>query len=69
MSFWNYRIVQAENGTFGIHEVYYDEQARPEFITANPVDLCDFESLTDLTNSIEYLQKALTKPVLNIEDF
>ena len=67
--FWNYRLVEGEDGTLGIHEVYYDDRAQPEFCTANPVELGGWDSITELADTLEYINKAFSKPVLHIEDF
>jgi hypothetical protein len=69
MSYWNYRVLEAEDGTLGIHEVYYDEHAQPEYCTVDPVDLGGWTSVMDLVGTIEYIQKAFLKPILNYEDF
>jgi len=69
MSYWNYRILEAEDGTLGIHEVYYDDNAQPISCTADPVELCDWTTLMDLVGTVEQIQNALHKPILNYEDF
>lgn len=33
---WNYRIVKRRDGSFGIHEVFYDSAGEPWSMTANP---------------------------------
>ena len=33
---WNYRIVHRLDGSFGLHEVYYDAEGRPNGMTENP---------------------------------
>ena len=69
MSFWNYRIIEAEDGTLGIHEVYYNDKAEPEHCTVDPIDLGGWSSLTEIIDTVEYITKALSKPILHIEDF
>ena len=33
---WNYRIVKRLDGSFGLHEVYYDAKGRPNGMTEEP---------------------------------
>lgn len=59
---WDYRIVEAENGLFGVSEVYYDENKKPVFHTSH----LPLQGETAETVREEYLAmaNALTKPVL-----
>jgi hypothetical protein len=34
---WNYRIIRRKDGSFGLHEVYYDAAGNPHGMTADPV--------------------------------
>lgn len=70
---WNYRVVKRtwDNGTviFAIHEAYYDEgKLEPGTITINP---CwpQGESLEELQEDLEWYREALSRPILNWEDF
>ena len=65
---WNYRILKKGN-TYGIHEVYYDAEGRPELCSMNAPTLEGFESLEDLVGDFALLKKAFDKPVLNYDDF
>jgi hypothetical protein len=34
---WNYRIVRRRDGTYGLHEVYYDDNGEPDYMTVDEV--------------------------------
>lgn len=39
---WNYRIVHRRDGSYGLHEVYYDDVGEPVVMTENAVTFeCD----------------------------
>jgi len=63
---WNYRVIQADDGTLQIHEVYYDNAGKPWAYTAptNPVG----DDLADLTGDLRYMFKALEKPIITQEE-
>ena len=68
---WNYRLVKRTHGDqvfYGIHEVYYNDQSVPESITENPVGVSE-ESKGDIMTSLRHMERALTMPTLNYEDF
>lgn len=69
MSYWNYRILEAEDGTLAIHEVYYDENHKPASCTANPIDISGYETVHELLCDITLMQKASKYPILREEDF
>lgn len=54
---------------FGIHEVYYDEQGRPNMYAENPVRCFSEESVESLSREIDRFKAALQQPVLVPEDF
>lgn len=68
---WNYRIVrhrQNKEDWFAIHEVYYEADGKPKFISENPI-APHGESAEELINDME-LQKAACKlPVLDYAIF
>lgn len=67
---WNYRIVKwvDDDGedVFEIREVYYDEKGNPYGHCTAAVFGATMEELGD---SMNYLQLAFVKPVLNENDF
>lgn len=68
---WNYRVVKkTQNGetTYGIHECYYDENGNPSSITVEPMDPHG-ESIEELRDDLELMSLALTRPVLNFDDY
>jgi len=70
---WNYRVVKkryedTELVFFGIHEVYYDEEGKPNLVTQEPIDVSG-ESVEDLLDIYETMKEAFRKPVLLYEDF
>ena len=34
---WNYRIIRHGNGSYALHEVYYDDYGNPEMYTTEPI--------------------------------
>lgn len=68
---WNYRVVRVGSGDeaqYGLHEVYYDEEGRPEKRTVEPADVVA-ESLEDLHWMLDRMHEALAKAVLTGADF
>lgn len=68
---WNNRVVRKEVrhggkswSLYSIHEVYYADDGTIELWTQNPVNLGDYESVDDLKGTLELVQKAFDKPVL-----
>ena len=70
--FWNYRVIKKihDDGTeiFAIHEVYYNEDEKPDLVTEDPCEP-QGETLEELKDDCEWYQKALEHPVLNYDDF
>lgn len=73
---WNYRVIksvydvvgQPDEVTYGIHEVYYDEDGKPTSCTAEPVSLYG-ETLEELQEEAARFVQACTLPVLTEDDF
>ena len=69
---WNYRVGKRKNhdGTvlFAIHEAYYDENGKPRAITENPTRP-QGETFEELQRDIANYQIALSKPILDWEEF
>ena len=40
---WNYRFVKHPDDTYGIHEVYYDDDGHPTGMTVDPICLGPFD--------------------------
>ena len=64
--YWNHRVIKsAEDGSFNIHEVFYnDETDAIEGWTEGPTSPCGDESLEDLKADLEIYSKALEQDVL-----
>jgi hypothetical protein len=68
---WNHRLVKRAHDNevfYAIHEVYYDEQGNPESITQDPVGVSE-QSKGDVMTTLRLMERALTMPTLNYEDF
>jgi hypothetical protein len=69
---WDYRILEHKNvdGTswFAIHEVYYDGAGTPELCSEEPC-FAHGEDAEILITDMEYMMKALIKPVLSYNHF
>ena len=68
---WDYRLVKSTQGDlvlYGIHEVYYDDHGTPKSITELPVSVIE-QSKGDIMTTLRHMERALTMPTLNYEDF
>lgn len=66
---WNYRVMSLDGGkSFGIHEVYYDDEDKPKAYTLNSVRAFG-ESIEELKIDISRMLKATEKPILAPQDF
>lgn len=65
---WNYRILQYEDGEYGLHEVYYDDEGRPEGCTEDAL-LGPYERPTDLLWDLENIKEALRKEIIRYDKF
>jgi hypothetical protein len=69
---WNYRVVRKKesNGTrtYGIYEVYYSKNGKPEFCSSCPITPTG-DNVRELKTSVIQMLKAFDKPVLKYEDF
>ena len=71
MATWNYRVVKtATDGEtiFGIHEVYYDDDDKPQMYSTEPCPVFS-EDLDGLRKECERFLFAVSKPVLVPSDF
>jgi hypothetical protein len=71
---WNYRIIELQTGDEthrAIHEVYYDDDGKPNAYTENPASVWWYadEEEGAPARILERMQEALLKPVLTEKDF
>lgn len=76
MSYWNYRVIQKEHlgqnvdlnerCSFGIYEVYYDDNGNITSCTIEPMDPYG-TTVDDLKECLTMMQKAFSFPVLDYE--
>ena len=69
---WNYRIIRRKNGSFGLHEVFYDEAGTPHSMTVDPVEFAADaeEGEQGIIASLETaLRDARNRPVLDERNF
>lgn len=71
---WNYRVVRRRHEyggkdvyTFGIHEVYYNDEGKPRNLTVDPVTLCG-QSREDVREDLELMLGAFSSPVLDYDE-
>jgi hypothetical protein len=77
MSHWNYRILARklnDDVSFGLYEVHYDDNDVPRACTKEPTDVVTFISYGDdplesLKWQLDVMQVALTKPILDYDNF
>lgn len=69
---WNYRVMRhfdnAGNETYGIHEVYYTPEGKPNMYSVEAVAPYG-ETLAELQEEVRRFAEALEKPVLKPGDF
>ena len=53
---------------YSIHEVYYNDQGVPESISETPIGVME-ESKQDVMITLRRMERAITMPTLNYEDF
>lgn len=72
---WNHRVMRREypeqameedRVQYGIHEVYYDADGKPEMHTQEPTRISEM-SLDQLRSTVGRIALALAKPVLDFE--
>lgn len=68
MSTWNYRVLErtdknSGDTTYAIHEVYYNDEGKPDGCTENSVAPMG-ESLAELKADMDHYRQALEKPTL-----
>ena len=62
---FNYRVVKhPSDGSYGVHEVYYDEAGVPLVLSEAHIVGNDAQ---DLTLELDHMRAALTKPVLDYD--
>ena len=67
MTHWNYRVMRRKIGAeilYGIHEVFYDKDVNPEGWSEDPIRIVE-ESPQDLQQTLDWMQVALKKPILD----
>lgn len=67
---WNHRVIrQVCDGEvfFGIHEVFYKDSI-PDMCTEDCIGVCG-ENIEGLVQTLEWMQKALGQPILEMTDF
>ena len=72
---WNHRILRhtcnrgnEEIEWFAIHEVYYDDEGKPDMCTLDPAYPYG-ETTEELEKDMEYFSQAFKAPVLDFADF
>ena len=69
---WRFQIVQKEDGSFGVHEVWMANNGKVISITMEPMDLGGFDDRSELEAYVEQLYQdliVLNLPVLKYEDY
>ena len=68
---WNYRLLAKEykgDVYYQIHEVYYDDNGKPNGYTANPITIGS-NDIEGIKWQLEEITKCLDKPTLSVKDF
>lgn len=76
MMTWNHRILRHVHATisgkdeisYGIHEVYYDDDKNPDMCTTDAVGVWG-DNLEELAQTLERMRKSLKLPILDYADF
>lgn len=65
-SSWNYRVLHnPKDGSYAVHEVYYDNQGNPGSWTERPSAPYG-ESLDDFQNDLRAINRAFERPFLQV---
>ena len=62
---WNYRVRNV-NGNYGIYEVYYDKNGKPNAWSQDPMEPYG-ESLEELKDDLKRMMTAFEKPLFDYE--
>jgi len=54
---------------FSIEEVYYDEDGKPHMHTSSKNTLGNWDDLDDLIGTIDLIKEALSKPIIDLDNF
>ena len=63
---WNHRVLRYEDGTLGIHEVFY-EDGEPTMCTMEAVG-AQGDTLEELLEELHRMSGCVTLPILDYED-
>ena len=64
---WNHRVLLEDDGTLGIHEVYYGDDGEPFACTEEPFVVGDTKE--ELIEELTRMVACIAKPILEYEDF
>jgi hypothetical protein len=62
---WNYRVM-ARAGRYAVYAVYYDDDGRIKYWSAEPMELSG-ETVEGLNEELERYRRALSEPVLDYD--
>lgn len=66
---WNLRVIyHTDLKVYALHEVHY-KNGEPSQFTETAISLDFFESVAEIDDYIDKLKRAVTEPVLTINDF
>ena len=68
---WNHRVLAHERKgelTFGIHEVFYNDDGIPDMCTEDAVGVVG-DNLAGISQTLRLMLSALIEPILNYTDF
>lgn len=63
ISTWSYRVLRYDDGSLGLHEVYYDVAGRAVTCTEDTVDVVG-DDLVELRAELEMMLRALDEPIM-----
>ena len=72
MSHWNHRLVREQDGSLRICEVFYGDGEKPDgYSPAEVYHHRDWggDEMESVREQVEWFLNALSKPILNEEDF
>ncbi len=67
---WNNRILRHPDGSYGLHEVFYNDEGKPSACTEESL-IGQYESVTELRKILDLMLKDVrsNNPVLKWDDF
>lgn len=65
---WHFQVVRDKQGILSLHEVFLNEKGEIYAWVAEPERIANFETMTDLRKTLEYMLRDSKRPVVDEAD-